>query len=372
MFLLGTLFSFPYILLFYTSWVFASLLRPVVAVSLACVLSNPSAALRKGQLFVSTFTYLLFCKDKKWETPKENPSSFFAKDAKCDKKTIIFVRHGESAWNETFNKGDRALSNFILYFIPNLIKAFAMEWYFWAAGHENESWFYDSPLSEKGRRQAESVQTFLKTNLEYTTPKEARLIRLMLGIPEGKGEKKTGGTSSQIVSSNLRRAIATIGIGFQDRFAQTGESQQDDMLILPALQEISRNPDALSITPPKGKVVPAWTDPKVLQNIYKNHADTRFHTGNKPVDSNGLKRMQEFCRIVFEDIEKEAVIAGGHSLWFRSFFRTYLPYETEHISKKNKLINGGVVGFTLQRIKKGESYHYMIDPTSIVVLHGGF
>jgi hypothetical protein len=392
MILLGSLISIPYILLFFSVWIFASLIRPVITVSLGCVLLNPSAALRKGQLFVSTVTYLLLCNDKSWKKPKDDPSSFFEgldddRTTAIDKKTIIFVRHGESNWNETFNKGDRPASQFLLYFLPNLAKAIAVEWYFWAAGHANESWFFDSPLSEKGQQQAKSIRTYLQTNLSYVTPKEAEMFRILLGEVDEKTKK---GPSSQMVSSNLRRAIGTVGIGFQDRFQKKRDNKEKDLImILPALQEISRNPDALSITPAKGEVVPAWTDPKILQEIYKNNVDTSFHTGNKPVDSNGLKRMEEFSRIVFDDISKDSVIAGGHSLWFRSFFRTYLPWKVDHVSKNNKLVNGGIVGFTLQRIKVGtgsskekadensqgscsESYRYMIDPTSIIVLHGGF
>lgn len=384
MLFVGSIISFPYILLFYATWIIASLVRPVITLSLLLVLSNHRAALRKGQLFYQSLEYLIFCNDKKWKPPAEDPSTFFAlnnkndtnlHEPKIEKKTIIFIRHGESVWNETFNKGDRQVSSFVLYFLPNLIKAIFMEWYFWVSGRVEESWFFDSPLSAKGIRQAETVRTFLQqTNMEYATPKEAEFVRYLLGQ-----------SPSQVVSSNLRRAIATAGIGLQDRFAQQGHQQEypsrqansissnlDRILILPALQEISRNPDALAITPPYAEIIPAWTDPIILKGIYKYHVDSSWHTGNKPIDSNGLKRMQTFCEQVFTDIPKECVIAVGHSLWFRSFFQTYIPYTKEHIAKKKKLGNGGVVAFTMQRIKLDSEYRYMIDPTSIMVLCGGF
>jgi broad specificity phosphatase PhoE len=270
-------------------------------------------------------------------------------------KTVIFVRHGESTWNDTFNKGDRPKISFVLHFIPNLIYAACVEWYFFVSGKENDSWFYDAPLSEKGLGQAVGVHSFLQSSIEYKTPREAELIKLMLGTSPG---------SSQLVSSNLRRAISTMAVGFQERLSRTG----DQILILPQLQEISRNPDALSITPPHGSVVPSWTDPDYLKPILTKHVDTSMHTGNKPVNSNGLLRMQAFCQVVFDDIDKDCVVAAGHSLWFRSFFRTYLPMEMEHPAKKKKLVNGGCVGFVLKRSGK----EYMIDPSSITVLHGGF
>ena len=65
------------------------------------------------------------------------------------------------------------------------------------------------------------------------------------------------------------------------------------------------------------------------------------HIGNKPLSSNGGIRMSEFCKFAFSRKE-EAIICGGHSLWFRSFFQSYLPEASTHISKK-KVVNGGTV-----------------------------
>lgn len=152
---------------------------------------------------------------------------------------------------------------FIQNFIPNLVYAACVEWYFFLTGQEEESWFYDSPLSEKGLGQALGVHSFLQSSLEYKTPREAEFVRDMLN-------------GSQLVSSNLRRAISTMAVGLQERLSRTGDS----MLILPELQEISRNPDALSITPPHAPtVIPAWTDPDYLKPILSKHVDTSMHTG---------------------------------------------------------------------------------------------
>ena len=339
-------------------WVLSSLFRPFCVVSLILVVSNPTAALRKFELFVTTFQYLLFCKDKKWKTP-EDPAPYFEKvtSNKIEQKTILFVRHGESTWNDTFNKGDRSTAAFVLNFVPNLLKAIAYELYFWIAGQADESWFYDAPLSDKGLNQAKGVRGYLQSKAEFLPPKEAKYHALLW-------------KDSQLVSSNLRRAISTMMVGFQDRLKSSDE--KDTVLILPALQEISFNPDALSITPAKGKVTPAWTDPLALRKLYSK-VDTTMHTGNKAVTSNGLLRLEEFSKICFEDISKDTIVAAGHSLWFRSFFRTYLPHSLEHISKKKKLVNGGIVGFTFQRTKteKGE-WKYLVEAKSIEVLHGGF
>ena len=51
------------------------------------------------------------------------------------RKTIYFVRHGESTWNDTFNKGKhRSVIVFVLGFIPNLIKALLYELYLLLSG----------------------------------------------------------------------------------------------------------------------------------------------------------------------------------------------------------------------------------------------
>ena len=402
--LIGSLLSAPYIALFFTAWIIASLWRPVAVVSVVCVLSKPTAAWRKLLIFISTIRYLVFCNDKTWKQPEDDPDSYFQQQSTAgdgdskniERKTIIFVRHGESSWNDTFNKGSRPVIGFVMYFVPNLIKAAFVEWYFWISGQANESWFYDSPLSQKGLEQALSIRAYLRdstSNLEYATPKEADLIRTLIGDGgaagaangDGSINNKVAKKSSQLVSSNLRRAISTIVVGFQDRLAKCLNDGDDNIMVLDCLQEISRNPDTLSITPARGSVIPAWTDPKPLGRFYKDRCDTTKHTGNKPVSTNGLKRLQAFCKNAFEDIDRDAIIVGGHSLWFRSFFRTYLPYSFEHVSKKKKLINGGIVGFSLERIavpsdnngakddgNNSSSWAYRIDPKSIVVLHGGF
>jgi hypothetical protein len=72
------------------------------------------------------------------------------------------------------------------------------------------------------------------------------------------------------------------------------------------------------------------------------------------------------------NVEEENVIVGGHSIWFRSFFRTYLPYTVDHVSKKRKVVNAGCVAFTLLKATTGQGDKYMIDPKSIKVIYGGF
>lgn len=358
----GNLLALPYMALFFAVWTLIMIARPFFVACLLMTMKRPIAALKKVRLTITAIQYLVLCNDKNWKVPTEDPASFFKNGCDCDKKTIIFVRHGESTWNDTFNRGDRSMAQFLINFIPGIIKSIAMEGFFFVTGQAQESWFYDSPLSKKGLRQAEGLASFLGESLDYKTPKEQELIKIMIGD-----------SPSQLVSSNLRRAISTMAVGFQARMNKN--LKDDSIVILSELQEISRNPDALTILTTKGsKLQCAWTDPPFLEHILIHRTDTALHQGNKPIDSNGFKRLQAFCDLVFSDhLKKDAFIAAGHSLWFRSFFQTYLPYSFEHISKKKKLINGGCVGLVLQRIKTSEgTFRYMIDPKSITVLYGGF
>jgi hypothetical protein len=340
------------------------------------MLANPKAAYAKVMLIVTTFQFLILSKDKKWKKSPDDPAAFFEgkSDDEIDKKTVIFLRHGESTWNDTFNKGDRKTVDFILNFVPNLFKSFGTEWYFLVTGQSDESWFYDSPLSLKGISQAEAVAKYLKdTDPKFATPKEATLLKMMTGDCD---------EPCQLVSSNLRRAISTCSIALKDRL---DKNPKDKIIILEELQEASINPDALSIHPPYGPLVTAFTDSDRVKEIYLTQCDTTLNKGNKPLKGNGLTRLEGFCKLMFpskkSDDSKDSpkgitannILATGHSYYFRAFFQTYLPKNFDHVSKKKKLVNGGVVGFTLMHTttKSGED-KYMIDPNSIVTLYGGF
>jgi len=388
--------SYPAFIFFQITWLIHSLRRPLLLVSALCILTNPHAAIRKLKLFQVSFLYLALCKDKKWKVPSTDPASFFPKELggtapsnsssshEYREKTLILIRHGESTWNDTFNAGDRSKLLFVAFFVPNLLYAILMEVYYFVSGKDSDSWFFDSPLSAKGVGQGEGLRRFLKkermrlgvgTRSNATTGEE-KAVRLLLAA----GEESN--PTSQVVSSNLRRAISTAAIGLADRFAATSAKSDDDgILLIPSLQEISRNPDALTILPPEGKSRPTWCDDDIdglSPGAFAELIDSRHHDGNKSLDSNGLVRLRQFCADVFDPskIRKDVVIAAGHSLFYRSVFQVYLPRGTKHISKKKKLVNGGTVMVTLREASiddgSGRRKEYMIDPNSLVVVYGGF
>ena len=258
-------------------------------------------------------------------------------------------------------------------------------------GKSDESWFYDSPLSSKGISQAEGVAKFLRnTDPKYATPKEAKFLRLIKGEDDTSTADGSGNGRCVFVSSNLRRATSTCAIAMSGRLDR--KIPGDNIIILQELQEASINPDAQSISPPFGKLVTSFTDSNHVKDIYADQTVTSLNKGNKDIKSNGKKRMQAFCDLIFatgndDGVKKKKndntgsllsdadnLLCTGHSYWFRAFFQTYLPSDFQHVSKTKKLINGGMVGFTLCHTKAkttGED-KYMIDPNSLVVLYGGF
>lgn len=345
-----------------------SILRSLLFILCALLCYHLPTLIYKLKLTILGVQYLLFCNDKSWKA-LEDPVICFTSSKSVETKRVVFVRHGESTWNETFNKGShRSLLVFVIGYVPNLIKSLLYECYLVVTG-KMDSWFHDSPLSHLGLSQVDSLGNFLSQNPNSSTspllPQEKELVSILRGDPNA--------PSSQLYSSNLRRALSTVAAGFRDRLSRR---PNDKIIILPCLQEISRNPDTLSITPPYSTVTPSWIEEHSnvcdFNFIYKKQCDMSLHTGNKPMDTNGLKRMLEFCKFTFEQKDTQVLICGGHSIWFRSFFRTFLPYEQDHKAKTNKIVNGGTVAFTLCKTETTNGPRYMVDPKSIVVVYGGF
>lgn len=363
----------------FVSWVARScdtFARPAFMFVACCLLYNLPLLADRVRLTVRGVAYLLFCHDKSWKKPKDPMAVFTpvlsSEDGKrrIEKKTIVFIRHGESTWNDTFNKGThRSAIVFVLGFIPGLIKSVLYELYLVLSG-KVDSWFYDSPLSHLGLSQVDELGQFLSKKpgspgAKKMTPTEAKYVSILRGDP--------GAAKSTLLCSSLRRALSTMAASFRERLARR---PGDKILVVPSLQEISRNPDTLSITLPRHQVTASWIDQSSdvcdFQGIFTNQTDMRLHKGNKPIRTNGLLRMNEFCDFAFKNVKEDVIIVGGHSIYFRSFFRTYLPYSSDHVSKKKKVQNAGCVAFTLLKAPTASGDVYMIDPKSIEVIYRGF
>ena len=202
------------------------------------------------------------------------------------------IRHGESTWNDTFNKGnERSLAVFIIGFFPNLIKAVVYESLLLITG-QRDSWFYDAPLNDLGLRQCDELHKALKAvggsgaksgDMEYQ-----QSVATLRGEP--------GSQPSVVVSSNLRRAISTVAVALRDRF---GARASENVKVLTCLQEISRNPDTLSLTPAGAQPVPSWIergksklDSLDFASFYAQRLDVSQYEGNKKLKSTGGERLQ--------------------------------------------------------------------------------
>ena len=114
---------------------------------------------------------------------------------------------------------------------------------------------------------------------------------------------------SIVVSSPLRRALSTVAIGLRYRFAS---APTEKIQLVGSLQEISRNPDTLAITPQRSMPVLSWVEQDYQPNggsssgpdlgtMYREHVDLTWQGGAKPVCGNGLQRISGEYFIISND-----------------------------------------------------------------------
>lgn len=301
------------------------------------------------------FVHLFFAHDGSWKKqsdPQETLSVALKAQASARKKRIYFVRHGESMWNQVFNRG--LDFGTIWRFVACLLQELQLLPF-------PDSVFWDSPLSPLGIRQAVQLSAWI----EHADPsdKHAAILR---------GDSEV---QSLLCSSNLRRSVSTILTGLSGRLLR---GLKEHVHVLSSAQEITRNIDGFSLSASGNVPGPSWKEleqpelDKVVTALYSADRLNGSHNhGNKLLSSNGLKRMTEFCNWLFTSDEAkdvDTVILGGHSLWFREFFKTYLPHSSKHDGKRKKIVNCGVVAFDLISLHG----RYVVDPESVHVVYGGF
>lgn len=280
-------------------------------------------------------------------------------------RTVVFVRHGESTWNEIFNQG-QGLQRF-LWMPLRLARGLAKEA---ASIMSTESTFLDSPLSLRGIQQAGAVREALRSDdARHALLSEALAVRCNV--------------TSVLVASNLLRAVETATLVLADRLAESGEK----VFIRSELQEISRNLDAVSLAPalsypssPRDVLSTALGGSELdFDNLYCAEGNR----GNKVVLGHPQQRLARFADFCFGEAQvggleclrhqtNATVVVAGHSLWFKTFFRMYIDRTVEHKAKERKISNAGVVSFTLERGVVGGRLLYRILPDTIRVLHGHF
>ena len=294
------------------------------------------------------------------------------------KRTIYFVRHGESQWNYVFNRGF-TLPGFPL----RLMRGLLME--LLSALDRRNSFFVDAPLSEKGLEQVEELRKFLnEVNNPFLTDAEVKTLRTK-HVDVLRGDAVDGKTEeakkSIIVTSNLRRAAHTAAIAFMDRFERTKEK----LMVNDALQEMARNVDAFALAGDAFDAVPytgitnVAKDKGTLKTILEETVkfNVESNAGNKGVRRRGATDCLRFAHWATSPNavpkECETIIATGHSIYFREFFKLFLPSSSEHDAKSKKIVNCGVIAFELKKYEhEKEGVFFSIDEKSIEPVYGGF
>ena len=321
-----------------------------VLLLLFAVIVNSTAAkkvLSMQKKWFGAVMYMVQSKDKVKAKNVPCASKTNLKDPKLKQKTLVFVRHGESVWNEVFNRGKGPG------FVYRLVTSFFREL------HQltfEDSLMIDSPLSSVGEKQGKDLFLFMEQrklgSVMYNLAKAEEIFHKI----------KSGDIDCKLISSNLRRAMATAAIGFRRRISKTKEKIQ----IVSYLQEITRNVDAVS-TAGKGKVQ-ASLGGSLNEVETELLFDPRINTGSKPVSLTGSKRIELFAQWLFNQKES-TIVAAGHSLYFKSFLNVYLPKSFDHVCKKKKMRNSAVIAFDIVQDSEGS---VMILPDSLTTLYLGY
>jgi len=307
--------------------------------------------------YLRAYAHMIFTTESNFKgTLKSLPDPDLIKNSSnVQKVEMIFIRHGESEWNGVFNKDKGILKVFLI--VLRLIRALFVELFCMMKG---DSIFLDSPLNSDGAKQARLLLKFLFEGQN----KKDRLVDVLSGN-EGK---------SIIVSSNLRRCVETGTVALWGRLQRTKEK----IHILSDLQEISRNVDTMALSPPMGcppldRLLKLLEDPNAnLKELF----ETSGNAGQKLVFESAADRLVRFSSWCFDSpytkSGENTIIVNGHSLYFKTFFNTFLPRNQEHDAKKKKIVNTGAVAFTFCRGLVNDTYVYRVDPESIKVIFGGF
>lgn len=236
-----------------------------------------------------------------------------------------------------------------------------------------DSLFLDSPLSSKGIQQAWDLLTFLASQPEgcqgHRSPERPCIE---LDVPDIVSIVRGDVGESVVVSSILRRAISTGVLCLSTRLLKTKSS--DKVQLMTSLQEISRNVDTLSLTSARAyPQVPRNESSmrqmsELMRCFYRTRLSIMHNKGNKTLKMKARERQREFTTWLFKQTAQDAIVVSGHSIWFREFFRSYLPKACQHRAKTSKIANCGVVAFDFYR----NADVLRIHPDSIKVVYLGF
>jgi len=311
--------------------------------------------------------YLAMSRDKSFKLPNYDPGAVLADTEKImdqKTKTLLLIRHGESMWNEVFNRG------FNLGFPLRFLYALATETMLFVT---QDSCLFDSPLSSVGITQAAAIRKFIVSGYASKSgdadPESDEKMDYISILRSAKG------SNSLIVTSPLRRCIETVSLGLFDRINESKEG----LVLHSSLQEMTRNVDGVSLSWERERP-PLSLSMRTLEGQFEVDWDQWLDdctvltekAGFKSPDRRGDDRMRTFVQWLFEQ-PQDVVIVSGHSLWNRCFFQAFLPKDSQHPGKIEKIANGGVVAVQFSRLKvKPGVTRYAIHEDSITEIIKGF
>lgn len=318
----------------------------------------------KARLAAWSTLYFFVSGDKKCRKPDDKIPDYNSATVKRAK--IVFIRHGESEWNAVFNVGSKLT-------LPiRLVRALISEMFM---VFEQDSLFFDSPLSNIGIQQAWDLLTFLASQPAGCTAQgSASKPCTELEVADLVSIIRGDAGVSIVASSILRRAIST---GLMCLSPRLLHNQKEKVHLMTSLQEISRNVDTLSLTPPYTvPVVPRAEGAMkkmgdLMSHFYRARLDKKLNQGNKTLKMKAVKRQEAFAKWVFEQ-QVDCIIVTGHSIWFREFFKSFLPKYDKHIAKSAKMVNCGCIAFDFYKDSMSNAQLFHIDPKSIKEVRGGF
>lgn len=246
---------------------------------------------------------------------------------------MVFVRHGDSLWNEAERKRTGQINGYGL------------------------GTFEDALLSAEGIAQAKVLRDIVALQptevfdwedrgmIDLTARQEA--LALMLGEDAEKASK------TFIASSNLKRALLTGLIALHYRLEDGPAKPQLNLLSSAQEMSIAMAADARSVTP-AGRV-PEFTPAhsKYVDKFDINPSRNKRDQNTAVSAVTGKDRLASFCRLIaniHKNAHSEYVILAGHSLWLRNLFNRFLSkkghkssLDKSLTSSKSKLGNTSVV-----------------------------
>ncbi|CRH04041.1 conserved Plasmodium protein, unknown function [Plasmodium relictum] len=362
--------------------------------------------------------YVSFNKNKyvKISENKKEGENFINKE-NCEIKTIYFIRHSESVWNNTFNKKltFKAFINIFLVIFYEFIFLFS-----------KKSALIDSPLSTNGIIQSLELSNFLQEEkknkngnkhcsvpinqidfsdenvkkyenslemikMQQCDSKNNNFIKnkvseniadmkntydinnlkndddhydhkkiINLSIKEHIDVLNKLKYNSVLLCSDLRRTISSCFISFYNRINKFNES----IYVLNSLQEISRNPDCVPLLKFYNKYI--TTD---IENFLHKDVERLFKKNIKIASTSSENYILDTLKYIFDN-ENNIFIIFGHSLWFLLFFNYFL--KIPHKAKTHKMQNSSIVVFNIMKCTHENKVDYEIEKNSIRVIYKGF